>query len=335
MAGSPNGGWRPSGLSSQFVCDVASFGDQRRGDDARVHVRKGLYAALRTAFEAEGITSGGRYQEDRGDGVLVVVPPQVDTASLLTSVALRLRAEVRRHNALSSEAARMRLRVAVNTGEVHWDGEGLVGTALNDTFRILDAGPFKEVLRATDADLALIVSQRVYDDVVRQGRGLLDRRDYLPLEIRVKELEGTAWVTLPGLGRPPSGAVAGGGEIVPVSADLAEPGPQGMPAPGGWSHEGRDVPSEVLFELVECALAMPQMKNERERERVVGALPAEIGDVVPRSFNARADTYEIIRTCLDYPGGLQALLGVLQGFVGESLAFGEFKRAIVRLLYEG
>ncbi|XVQ10695.1 effector-associated domain 2-containing protein [Spirillospora sp. CA-255316] len=349
MPGSTSDGWRPSGQSTQFVCDIASFGDERRGDDARARVRAGLYAGLRTAFTAEGVSLDGCYREDRGDGALVVLPPDVDTALLLTSVAYRLRGEVRRHNAYSSEAVRFRLRVAVNTGEVHWDGEGLVGTALNHAFRILDAEPFKEVLRASGADLALIVTPRVYDDVVKQGRGLLDRQDYRRLEIKVKELEGFAWVTLPGLGAPPSvpdgpaGAANGAGEVVPVdeatapaevgdgSAEVRDGAVEG-PA-GGWLYEGRDVPPEVLFELVDYALAIPQMAGERERERVVAALPLRIAGVIPRSFNARSDTYEIIRTCLDYPGGLQALLAALGGFVGESLAFTEFKRAVVRFLY--
>jgi hypothetical protein len=104
---------------------------------------------------------------------------------------------------------------------------------------------------------------------------------------------------------------------------------------GGWLYEGRDVPPAVLFELVDYALAIQQMAGERERERVVAALPVRIAGMIPRSFNARADTYEIIRTCLDYPGGLQALLAALDGFAGESLAFGEFKQAVVRLLYGG
>ncbi|MFC5754550.1 effector-associated domain 2-containing protein [Actinomadura rugatobispora] len=84
---------------------------------------------------------------------------------------------------------------------------------------------------------------------------------------------------------------------------------------------------------MDLALGMAQLAGERER--VVAALPVEIAGVIPRSFNARSDTYEIIRTCLDYPGGLQALLGFLQGFGGESPAFGEFRRAVVRLLYGG
>ncbi|MFF5262190.1 hypothetical protein ACFY4C_24910 [Actinomadura viridis] len=353
MSGSVRDGWHPSGLCSQFLCDVASFGDASRTDDARTYVRKGLYDGLRTSFEAEGIPLAECYHEDRGDGVMVVVPPRIDPALLITSVAQRLRAEVRRHNEFSSAAVRMRLRVAVHTGDVHWDGAGLVGTAVNHAFRILDAEPFKELLRASGADLALIVSQRVYDDVVRHGRGLVDRRDYRQVEIAVKETHTTAWVTLPGRGLPDGPpeeradgetaelAPAGGGEhtVVPAATEDAleeflartlDEDPR--KSHGAWGYEGGALPNDVLFALVDRALDLPQMAGERTRERVVGALPVEIRSVIPRSSDARSDTYEIIRTCLDYPGGLQALLHVLQGFAGESLALARLKQAIAGLL---
>jgi hypothetical protein len=290
-------------------------------------VRHALYGALRTSFDAEGCPLGSCYLEDRGDGVLIVVPPQVDTALLISSVAFRLRAEVRRHNELAGDAARMPLRVAVNTGPVDWDGLGVVGKALNDAFRILDAVPFKQVLSRSGADLALIVTQRVYEDVVSQGRGLLNRDDYRPLDIEVKELRETAWATLPGMGPPPDlPAVPGDDTIVPVSGGLGRF--------GDLKYAGRAVPSGVLFELVDHALEIPQLMSEPERERAVQSLPRRISGVIPRSRIARSDVYEIIRTCLDYPGGLQALLVTLHGFGGESLPFLEFKRAIVRLLFD-
>jgi len=338
-----HGGWRPSGLCSQFVCDIASFGAATRGDAARAHLRQALYAALRTAFDAEGCPFDSCYREDRGDGVMLIVPPHVDTALLITSIAFRLRAEVRRHNEFSSEATRMPLRVAVNTGPVEWDGRGVVGKALNDAFRILDAEPFKRVLSASGADLALIVTRRVYDDVVSQGRGLLNRHDYRPLDIAVKELRETAWATLPGLGPPPGlPAEPGTGTLVRTPEDLAPrtvrpeeiSGPAGLGRFGDLRYAGGDVPPPVLFELVDRALEIAQLMSEPERERAVGALPRDIAGVIPRSRTARADVYEIIRTCLGYPGGLQALLVALHGLGGESLAFLEFKRAIVRLLFE-
>ncbi|MFB4318160.1 hypothetical protein [Actinomadura sp. 21ATH] len=328
-------GWRPSGLCTIFVCDIASFGDAGRTDEARTHVRRAMYAALEAAFAVPGaVPLGECHVEDRGDGAMVIMPPHADRATCVTEVAAMLLARLRVHNGVSNEAARLRLRTALHTGEAHWDGTGVVGDAVNHAFRILDAPAFKEVMRASGAQLGLAVSEAVYGDVVRHGRGAVDPEDYRRIGVEVKETRAAAWVTLPGRGLPPPEPPAEPGGVL-----MATP-PGAVVAPPPWWEapvEGRAgsgaVPSgDVLFELVEHALAIPQMTAERSRERVVNALPLQIRSVIPRSFDARSDTYEIIRTCLDYPGGLQELLRALRGFAGDSLALGRLERAIAQLL---
>ena len=313
----PSGGWRPSGGCSLFVCDIASFGHASRTDGVQEHLRAVMYAALRGSFDDAKIGYDQCYQEDRGDGAMIAVPPDLDTALLLTSVVDRLRAEVRRHNAVSNAAAQMRLRVAVHTGEVRWDGQGLVGTAVNHVFRLLDAAVFKDALSQSGAGLALIVSQRVHDDVVRHGRGLVDPGDYRQVEVRVKETETTAWIAIPGHRRQGTGPTQ---EVVPQS-DLPSVPPL---------TRGSDV--QILFELVDRVLDIPLMRAERGREQVVGVLSIDIAGVIPRSAEARSDVHAIIRTCLDYPGGLQEVLQAIRGFVGDSMAVQRLEQTIARLL---
>lgn len=319
------GGWHPLGTCSLFLCDIASFGSETRTDDARAHVRSALYASLRTAFEDSSIAPADCYGEDRGDGAMIVVPPDVATARLLASVVERLRARVRRHNRLSSEAARMRLRLAVHVGEVRWDGNGLVGTAVNHAFRLLDAPAFKAVFEEAGTDVALIVSDRVHEDVVRHELDLVDPEEYAPIDVRVKETSTTAWFTLPGR---PHAARALAVPARPPAVRSAGAAPEegwAPPPPGGTAN---------LFELVDRALEIPLMATERGRQQVVGALPLEIMTVIPRSPDARSDTYEIIRTCLDYPGGLQGFVAALRGFVGDSMALNRLEQAIARLLLQ-
>jgi hypothetical protein len=312
-------GWRPTGICSLFLVDIASFGDVSRTDDIRGHMRTAMYAGLKTSFDSSGIAFARCYREDRGDGAMVAVPPGADTAVLLTSVAERLRAEVRLHNACSSESAQMRLRVAVHTGEVRADDNGLVGTAVNHAFRILDAAPFKEVLKDSGAGLALIVSDRVHEDVVKHGAGLIDPEDYRPVDISVKETETTAWVRVPGMRLPAQFSQA---------VDRAESG-----NPQGAGPNGRSA-NQLMFELVDLALEIPLMRAERGRDRVVDALSPEISGVIPRSADARSDVYSLIRTCLDYRGGLEELRQALKGFVGDSMAMHRFEQTIARLLLQ-
>ncbi|MGP4024063.1 effector-associated domain 2-containing protein [Actinomadura sp. 3N407] len=305
------GDWHPAGLCSLYLCDIASFGDPSRTDRVRVHVRGVLYESLGTAFRENGIAFDACYWEDRGDGVMIAVPPEYDLTTLLTTVTDRLRAEIRHHNAVSGDPAKMQLRVAVHMGMARSDGRGLVGTAVNDAFRILDAPALKEALRVSGTAVGVIVSDRVYDDVVRHGWDLLDPGDYRRVEVRVKELTTISWMNVPGL---PS----------PVPAQSPAPAPAGTVRPAG------DPPP--LFELVDHLLDIPLLAHERGRDQLVDALPFEIGVVIPRRPDARSDTYAIVRTCLDYPGGLHRLHQAVKAFTGPSMAMARVERTLNRFL---
>jgi hypothetical protein len=89
----------PLAAHRAIVCvDVEGFGDQRRTIADQVAVREGLYCALGGAFAKSGVRWADCYREDRGDGVLVLVPPQVPKAVLVTRVPLELAAALARHN---------------------------------------------------------------------------------------------------------------------------------------------------------------------------------------------------------------------------------------------
>ena len=297
--------WQPAGLCSMFVCDIVSFGHPDRVGDARARLRQTLYAGLRSSFDISGIPYDCCYREDRGDGVMMIVPPQYDTSLLITSVVERLSAAVRRHNELASKAARLQLRVAVNTGQCRSDGNGLVSDALTHAFRLMEAAPLKQALRDSEAWVGLIVSQRVHDDVVRHGPDLVDPGEYRRIDAEVKETAAPAWIRLLG-----SSAVA-------VRAHRIA----GREPAGGYAD--RD-----LFELVDQLLDIPLLHQERGRDQVVGALPINIAGVIPRSSQARFDVYAIVRTCLDYPGGLHQLLSAIHGFVGDSIQMYRLEQVI-------
>jgi hypothetical protein len=313
------GGWRPEGICSFFVCDIASFNHATRNDELRSHMRKELYRALETAFGSAGMPFDEIcYHEDRGDGVMVVVPPTYDPTLLLTSVAERLRAELRRYNERSSSAARMQVRAVVEVGMATFDGKGLVSAALTHAFRLLDAEALKDALKESGTSLLFAVSQRVYDDVVQHGRGTVNPGDYRPVEVRQKETHATAWIRV----ADNAGAAV---QSLPGSRDIRKAGER-------WVHLGGDERTKISFVLVDSLLDIPMMMTERGRDQVVDALSPQIAQVIRRSPVARIDTVEILQTCLAYPGGLQQLLQAIRGYVGDSLAFGRLQQAVARLL---
>lgn len=81
------------------VVDVEGFGDRHRTNAHQVAVGDGLYRVMREAFGRAGISWGDCGREDRGDGVLVLVPAEVPKGLLTESLPSALAAGLRAHYA--------------------------------------------------------------------------------------------------------------------------------------------------------------------------------------------------------------------------------------------
>jgi hypothetical protein len=101
---------------------------------------------------------------------------------------------------------RLRLRVSVNVGPVPDSGDGLrdrIGTPTNATFRLLDCTALRHALERSNPDLTLvaaIVSQRVFDDVIRAGYTPSlhpDQFEQVTAEVPGKDFAEPAWIYVP------------------------------------------------------------------------------------------------------------------------------------------
>jgi hypothetical protein len=180
-------------LCGLFAVDIAGFNGWRRDDDIQVYVHKSLYEMLQAAFDKSDVPWSSCAHEDRGDGVLVIVPPMIPIAGLVDPIPERLRRLVRRHNRVSCEAARIQLRVAAHIGPVHNDGHGFVGRDVNLLFRLLAARSLKRMLTQSGAEVTFITSGYVYENVIRRRPSLVDPALFRPLSVQVKETRTRAW----------------------------------------------------------------------------------------------------------------------------------------------
>jgi hypothetical protein len=189
-------------LCGLFAVDIAGFNGLHRDDDIQIYVHESMYEMLQAAFDRSDVPWFSCIHEDRGDGVLVIVPPLIPVAGLVDPIPERLRRLVRRHNRVSCEAARIQLRVAAHIGPVHNDGHGFVGRDVNLLCRLLDARSLKRMLAQSGAEVAFITSEYVYENVIRRRPSLVDPALFQPLSVRVKETRTRAWAyivgTLPG-----------------------------------------------------------------------------------------------------------------------------------------
>ena len=179
-----------------MVVDVERFGDRSRTNLNHLAIRKGLYKALTQAFRKSGIGWANCVSEDRGDGALILIPPDVPKTRLVTSLPAGLVAGVTRHNAGCVVPERMRLRVALHAGEVYHDAHGVVGAAVNHAFRLAEAPALRAALSAAPGVLALIVSDWLFDEVVRHDPAAVPGL-YRQVRVTVKETAAVAWIRVP------------------------------------------------------------------------------------------------------------------------------------------
>jgi hypothetical protein len=134
---------------------------------------------------------------DTGDGIRMIFPPAVSPIPVLAHFISDL-AEALQTQQENRPDARFRLRVAVDMGLVHRD-HGWHGSPLVMCSRLCDARSVRRVLREIEqANLVLVVSSRVYDEVVRHGYDGIDPATYRKIEIQEKETSTSAWINVPG-----------------------------------------------------------------------------------------------------------------------------------------
>lgn len=179
---------------SVMVIDVSGFG--RLDNRAQGTVRATLHAIVRRAFRRAGLRRWSVSVEDRGDGMILLVPATKSTVSLLDPVIPTLAAQVRRHN--ETAAPRIRLRISLHVGVVDRDPTGWVGSDLITACRLVDSPAVRRYLRQRpDADVVVAVSDVVYTGIVAHRYRRLDPTVYEALHVSVKELNTRAWVHVP------------------------------------------------------------------------------------------------------------------------------------------
>jgi class 3 adenylate cyclase len=178
-----------------FAVDMAGFNKPGRDHEIQIYLRRSLYEILETAFDKSAVKWSECMHEDRGDGVLVIVPPTVPATVLAGTVPHLLRDLIRLHNHVSAENAQIRLRAAAHVGPVYSDEHGFVGHDVNFLYRMLDAQPLRRMLLESDTDIAFVMSEYFYDNIVQSHPSLISPDSFHAISIRVKETRKRAWAS--------------------------------------------------------------------------------------------------------------------------------------------
>ena len=154
---------------------------------------------LEKAFDGAGIPWNRCFREDRGDGVLTVIPPGNACKNIIDPLPERLRGLIRRHNHVFRDAAAIQLRTAAHVGPVDHDGHGFIGSDINLLFRMLNARPLKRALASSRAELALIISNYLYHTIVCRYPSLISPEAFQPVRVQDHHVSTQAWAYLPSI----------------------------------------------------------------------------------------------------------------------------------------
>jgi class 3 adenylate cyclase len=176
-----------------LLTDVVGFGALERNDQDRHIIRLSNRDMMRASL---GRSWDECTIEDRGDGLLIIVPPHIPTAVVIGLLHLKLPGELRRHNRTYGESVRIKLRVAVNVGPVMSDELGISGEAIIRTARLIDAPALKDAMEAAGAALGIITLEFVYETAIRHAVQWMNADDYVMVEVNVKESRIPGWLRL-------------------------------------------------------------------------------------------------------------------------------------------
>jgi Effector-associated domain 2 len=309
------------------LVDVEKFGDPGRTDADQLQVREGMYGALKAAFRDAGIPWERCEVGDRGDGVMILVPADVSKNRLAAMLPGPLVAAIESHNAHRRPQVGIRLRMALHAGEVHRDDHGQTGDALNFAFRMLNSVAAKEALASSSGVLVVVVSESFHHNVVRHDP-TASPGSYRLVRFQTKETSAGAWVWCPGDTTGAALAATNGDSSsqVDVLEDRLTKVLRGQEVEVSGNRQS------ALAAFVNSLLEVPTVAQEVGRRLVIDHLRPEIGNAIPYFSQSRHHVFSLVRTCMNYPGGVEELLAVVRLLEGESTPVRQLDATIAQLL---
>ncbi|GGT34322.1 hypothetical protein [Streptomyces purpureus] len=218
----------PGDVKQYWVVVLDLENSSSRTDPILESLNTAMHDIVGEARKRAGLPEDGIAVEDRGDGVLMILPASVPAIDLVGGFIRALDDELAQRAAVYSAAHAMRFRVAAHLGFASWNGTSWTGGAVNDTCALVEAGPLRGVLTAaTSARMVFAVSDQIYQSLVRHGHRSIDPATYLPMPFRTKHGETVrGWVTVPGYPAPPG-----------LTGEEQQP-PASGPAPGASGTTG-------------------------------------------------------------------------------------------------
>ncbi|MET8092395.1 hypothetical protein [Micromonospora sp. NPDC005220] len=172
-----------------------------RDNVLQYRAQRAFQKIMTEACEELGLDRATWLLQQGGDGELAILPAGTSERAVVTRLTPIVDRLLREHNRGLAPEARIRLRIGVHEGLVHLDGaNGYPGEAVVTVCRLIDSPQLKAALRQfPGAAVALIVSDRIHQDVVRHYQDLRPEHfRRVSATVPEKDFEAIAWIYVPG-----------------------------------------------------------------------------------------------------------------------------------------
>ena len=177
--------------------DATGYG---ASDDIRqAEIQQTLATLLNDGAAQAGLDRSTWRTQPAGDGELAVVPADVPEGRVVDHFVREvshLLAGINRRSALGEG---LQLRLAIHYGLVSVGRLGFPGQGAVEVSRMVDGEPVRRALRASGADLAVVLSEVIFRDAVVQPHTTLRPEQFRKVHIENKEFRRDVWLYLPGL----------------------------------------------------------------------------------------------------------------------------------------
>jgi hypothetical protein len=158
----------PAGHGMRRMCIAFDLERYSGGTDAaQVEKQRAMTSLVKDACERGALERAHWLKQEQGDGELALLPPGIDEARVIAALWREFREGLHRHNRHANSAGQLRMRIAVHEGMTYIADSGFAGDAVNTVCRLRDCTEAKNALSGTGSDAILIVSDRIYKDVIR------------------------------------------------------------------------------------------------------------------------------------------------------------------------
>jgi class 3 adenylate cyclase len=187
-------------LDFRFLVNIDIEDFSQRSAAGQAQAQDDLEHAMSKAAASAGLDRATWYRQLGGDGELAVLPAGADGLSVVADYPRSLASELAEINRSPDRGSRLRVRMAIHHGTVYPGPLGPVSIGPITVSRLVDAPALRRILRQRpDLDIALIVSDAVYREVVQSGFHELDPEMFHRITIRVKGKSYIGYLYIPEL----------------------------------------------------------------------------------------------------------------------------------------